>query len=177
VVTQRLSWVGALDLALDLRLDGFGALMLLLVAGIGVSVFAYSLRYFSPNGYGLGRLAGLLTLFAGSMLGLVLADNLLLLFCCWELTSITSYLLIGNDHTRSAARAAALQALLVTGAGGLAMLAGLVLLGEASGTYRMSELLAHPPSGDAVTVALVLVLAGALTKSGAVPLPLMAPER
>ena len=72
-------------------------------------------------------------LFAGSMLGLVLADNLIVLFGFWELTSITSFLLIGNDHTSAEARAAALQALLVTGAGGLAMLAGFVLIGQAAG--------------------------------------------
>jgi multicomponent Na+:H+ antiporter subunit A len=168
-VTEHVSWVGALDLAVDLRLDGFGVVMLLLVAGIGVTVFGYSLRYFAPTGDGLGRLAGLLTLFAGSMTGLVVADNLLVLYCCWELTSITSYLLIGNDHTSATARAAALQALLVTGAGGLTMLAGFVLLGQAAGTYRMSALLADPPSGTVVEVALVLVLLGALTKSAQYP--------
>src|SRR5690606_36694306 len=129
-------------------------------AGIGVGVFAYSLRYFAPNAPGLGRLAGLLVLFAGSMLGLVLADNLLVLYCCWELTSITSYLLIGNDHTKTAARAAALQALLITGAGGLTMLLGFVLLGQAAGTFSLSALLADPPEGTTVTAGLVLVAIG-----------------
>ncbi|HEX7097086.1 MAG TPA: hydrogen gas-evolving membrane-bound hydrogenase subunit E, partial [Acidimicrobiales bacterium] len=168
-VTSSTSWVGTLGLSIDLRLDGFAALMLLLVAGIGAGVFAYSLRYFPPVAPGLGRLAGLLVLFAGSMLGLVLADNLLVLSCCWELTSITSYLLIGNDHTKTAARAAALQALLVTSAGGLAMLLGFVLIAEAGGTYRLSELLASPPSSTTVTVGLVLVAIGAFTKSAQYP--------
>ena len=168
-VSSSTSWVGALGLAIDLRLDGFAALMVLLVAGIGVGVFTYSLRYFAPNAPGLGRLAGLLVLFAGSMLGLVLADNLLVLYSCWELTSITSYLLIGNDHTKTAARAAALQALLTTGAGGLTMLLGFVLLGQAGGTYSISGLLADPPSGTTVTAALVLVAIGAFTKSAQYP--------
>ena len=93
------------------------------------------------------------------------SDNLLFLYVFWEITSVTSYLLIGNDHADARARAAALQALLVTSAGGLAMLVGFVLLGQASGTYRLSEILTAPPTGAAVTVALILVLVGAMSKS------------
>ena len=111
----------------------------------------------------------LLTLFAGSMLGLVVADNLIVLYGFWELTTITSFLLIGNNHTDGRARAAALQALLVTSAGALAMLAGFVILGQAAGTYRLSELVDDPPSGTAVEVALALVLLGAFTKSAQYP--------
>jgi multicomponent Na+:H+ antiporter subunit A len=169
VVTQQVSWAAALDLTIDLRLDAFSALMVLLVAGIGVLVFTYALRYFPARREGLGRLVGLLTIFAGAMLTLVLADNLLLLYLGWELTSVTSYLLIGNDHREPRARAAALQAILITGAGGLAMLGGFVLLGQAAGTYQLSAILADPPSGGVVTVALLLVLAGALTKSAQYP--------
>jgi multicomponent Na+:H+ antiporter subunit A len=172
-VTESVSWVPQLDVALDLRLDGFAALFVLLVSGIGVLVFAYCGRYFAGGGAGQGRLLGLLVLFSGSMLGLVLADDLIVLFGFWELTSITSFLLIGNQHTSTKARAAALQALLVTGAGGLAMLAGFVLLGQAvgegGGTFQLSRLLADPPTGTPVTVGLVLVLAGAFTKSAQVP--------
>jgi multicomponent Na+:H+ antiporter subunit A len=103
------------------------------------------------------------------MLGLVLADNLLALYLFWELTSITSYLLIGFDDRAAAARAAALRALLITAAGGLAMLGGFVLLGQAAGTYVLSEILANPPAGAAVEVALLLILFGAFTKSAQVP--------
>ena len=169
VVEQGFTWVPQLGLDVDLRLDGFGALMVLVVSGIGALVFVYGLRYFPARRMGLGRLLGLLVLFSGSMLGLVLADNLILLYACWELTSITSYLLIGNDYDDSRARAAALQALLVTGAGGLAMLGGFIVIGQQAGTFRLSEVLAHPPSGTAVTVALVLVLVGAATKSAQYP--------
>jgi multicomponent Na+:H+ antiporter subunit A len=168
-VTEHTSWVGGLGLGVDFRLDGFGALMAALVAGIGLLVFAYSARYFDPADVDLGRLAGLITLFAGAMLGLVLADHLLLLYTFWELTSVTSFLLIGIDHSRPQSRAAALQALLVTGAGGLAMLGGFVLIGQAAGTYRLGALLADPPSGTTVTVGLVLVAIGALTKSAQYP--------
>jgi multicomponent Na+:H+ antiporter subunit A len=168
-VTQAVAWVPELDVNLALRLDGFAALFVLLIAGIGVLIFAYSARYLPPAGDGLGRLIGLLALFAGSMLGLVLADNLIVLFGFWELTSLTSFLLIGNEHTSSRARAAALQALLVTSTGGLAMLAGFVLIGQTAGTYRMSAVLADPPGGTAVAVGLVLVLVGAFTKSAQYP--------
>ena len=112
---------------------------------------------------------GLLTLFAGAMAGLVLADNLLVLYGFWELTSVTSFLLIGNKHEDIAARAAALQALLVTGLGALAMLTGFIILGEAAGTYRLSAILADPPGGTTVTVALLLILVGAFTKSAQFP--------
>ncbi len=169
-VTERLRWVSELGLSLDLRLDGLAATMSLIVAAVGVAVLLYSPRYFPADAPDLGRLAGLLVLFGGAMLGLVQADNLLALYTCWELTSITSYLLIGNRHGESRARAAALHALLVTGAGGLALLGGFVLLAQEAGTYRLSEIVANPPpSGAAVTAAMVLLLAGALTKSAQYP--------
>jgi multicomponent Na+:H+ antiporter subunit A len=167
-LSSTLSWVPGLGLGIDLRLDAFALLMIALVSGIGVLVFAYASSYFgdSPKA---GRVAGLLTLFAGSMLGVVLADNLLALYVCWELTSVTSYLLIGIDDEKPEARAGALHALLVTGLGGLVMLAGFVLLGQAAGTYRLSEILADPPRGGVVPTALVLVLVGAFTKSAQYP--------
>lgn len=169
VVDESFSWVPDLGLVVDLRLDGFAALMTVLVAGIGVLVFAYGLSYFRTAEEGLGRLVGLLTLFAGSMLALVWADNLLVLYTAWELTSITSYFLIGNTYVEGRARAAALQALLITSFGALAMLGGFVLLGQQAGTFELSALLADPPRGHLVDAALVLVLLGACTKSAQYP--------
>ena len=110
-VTESYTWVSGLDIAVDLRLDAFALLMVAIVSGIGVLICIYALGYFAPhrhgNGHGdathdsgeqgVGRLAGMLTLFAGAMLGVVLSDQLIGLFVFWELTSITSYLLIGND--------------------------------------------------------------------------------
>ncbi len=167
-VTARVEWVAALGLAIDLRVDAFAALMLVLVSGIGVLVYAYAWRYFGSSAKA-ARAAGLLTLFAGSMFGVVVADNLLGLYVFWELTSVTSYLLIGLDDTEAEARSAAQHALLVTGLGGLVMLAGLVLLGQQAGTFVISDLLAAPPSGTVTAAALVLVLVGAFTKSAQYP--------
>lgn len=169
VVTESVTWAPRQGLSIDLRLDGFAALMVILVAAIGVAVFVYGMHYFTPTADAVGRLAGLLVLFAGSMLGVVLADHLIVLYTCWELTSITSYLLIGNDHTSAKARAAALHALVITAGGGLAMLGGFVVLAQTSGSYRLSEILADAPSGRAVDLGLVLVLLGVMTKSAQYP--------
>ncbi|MEZ5237752.1 MAG: proton-conducting transporter membrane subunit [Microthrixaceae bacterium] len=128
----------------------------------------YSSGYFARRD-DLGRLAGLLVGFAGAMLGIVWADGLLTLFVFWELTSITSFLLIGFEDRSTTARAAAQRAFLVTGLGGLALLAGLVLLGLQGGTTSISALLADPPTGTVTSVALVLVLLGAFTKSAQFP--------
>ncbi|CAN5801328.1 Na+/H+ antiporter subunit A [soil metagenome] len=167
-VEETVGWVPALGLTVALRLDAFALLMVALVSGIGVLIFVYARWYFGERD-DLGGFAGVFTAFAGSMLGLVLADNLLLLYVFCELTSVTSYLLIGSEDHKAGARAAALQAMLITGAGGLAMLGGFVVIGEAAGTYSLSGVLADPPSGTAVNVALVLVLLGAFTKSAQVP--------
>jgi len=168
-VRETIRWVPELGITVDLRLDGFALLMLALVSGVGVLVFIYAYRYFDHGVESPGKLAGTLVVFSGAMLGLVLADNLLWLYVCWELTSVTSYLLIGHDDREPKARAAALQALLITGMGGLAMLGGFVLLGVSQGTFRISELVANPASGGLITAAAVLVLLGAFTKSAQVP--------
>ncbi|HEX6421233.1 MAG TPA: hydrogen gas-evolving membrane-bound hydrogenase subunit E [Acidimicrobiales bacterium] len=167
-VDQPISWAAGLDLRLDMRFDGFALLMVLVISGVGVAVMAYAASYFAPTPRN-ARVGGLLVLFSGSMVGLVLADSLLAVFLFWELTSITSWLLIGTDDTDPRARAGALHALMVTGAGGLAMLAGFVVIGQAAGTYSLSGILADPPGGGSVGVGLGLVLAGIVTKSAQYP--------
>lgn len=162
-------WVEQLGLQLDLRLDGFGLVMVSLVSGIGLMVCIYAMGYFSYPKPGTARLAGLMTLFAGAMLGVVLSDHLLALFVFWELTSITSYLLIGNDDRNPRARAAALQAILITGAGGLVMLVGLIIIGQTAGTYLISELLLNPPTDGVIAAGVICVLVGAFTKSAQAP--------
>ncbi|MEZ5323303.1 MAG: hydrogen gas-evolving membrane-bound hydrogenase subunit E [Microthrixaceae bacterium] len=166
-VRQGVTWVESLGLRLDLRLDGLSATLALIVAGVGVCVMVYSWRYFGDEEPEPGRLAGLLVLFGGAMFALALSDNVFLLYVCWELTTVTSYLLIGNRHTAPRARGAALHALLITGAGGLALLGGLLLLTRSPGSARLSVLLADPPRIG--TAAVVLVLAGAFTKSAQYP--------
>jgi multicomponent Na+:H+ antiporter subunit A len=167
-IEQRVRWVPQIGLDIVLRLDGFALFMGLIVSGIGALVLFYCWSYFDHDRR-VGRVTGLLVAFAGAMLGLVLADGLLTLFVFWELTSITSFFLIGLDDTNASARTAATRALLVTTAGGLAMFAGLVLLGQQSGEWTISGLLRVDPTGTVVAVALVLVLIGAFTKSAQFP--------
>ena len=167
----ELDWLPQHGIALGFFLDGLSLLFALLITGIGTLVALYASEYM--RGYAqLGRFTASFLVFMLSMLGLVLAENLIVLFVFWELTGLTSFLLIGYKHEDAAARRAALQALLVTGAGALAMLAGLILLGETAGTYSLRELLA----GDASLAGapnyswiLALVLAGAFTKSAQYP--------
>ncbi|MCB0970614.1 MAG: hypothetical protein KDA97_03705, partial [Acidimicrobiales bacterium] len=168
-VVEHRSWVPEIGLSVDLRVDGFSLLMVLLVAGIGTLIQLYASQYFSASREGIARLAGLLAVFTAAMLGVVTASNLLLLYVAWELTSVTSYLLVGWNDRDPRARASALQAILITGTGGLAMLGGFVLIGSAAGTYDIPTLLAAPPTGTQVQVGLVLVLLGAFTKSAQWP--------
>ncbi len=167
----KIPWAPALGVELALRLDGLGLLFALLISGIGTFVAIYANDYLKSDRR-LSRFYFWLFIFMASMLGVTVADNLILLFVFWELTSLSSFLLIGFNHEEEASRAAALQALLVTGGGGLAMLAGLVLLGKAAGSFQISVLLNQ---GEAVrshalyTPILLLVLAGAFTKSAQFP--------
>jgi multicomponent Na+:H+ antiporter subunit A len=164
-----LQWVPALSLAIDLRLDALSMVMTLVVAGIGTLVLLYSARYFPDGDDGLGRYSGALIAFAGAMLGLVWADNLILLVIFWELTGILSYLLIAHRTGKRSSRKAASQALMVTTAGGLVMLIGAVMLGVTAGTFTISEILANPPSGPLITTSVVLLVVGGITKSAIIP--------
>ncbi|WP_229073608.1 Na+/H+ antiporter subunit A [Actinoplanes sp. DH11] len=168
--TETYPWVPHLDVSLALRLGPPAWLLLLVVGGVGAVVLAYSARYFAEGDPDLGRFAGTFLGFAGVMTGLVLSDDLIVLYVFWELTTVFSYLLIGHSPERAAARRAAMQALVVTTAGGLAMLVGFVMLGEHAGTYRWSEIAAGPlPDGGYLATAAVLILAGALSKSAIFP--------
>jgi multicomponent Na+:H+ antiporter subunit A len=165
------TWVPVLGIDLALRADGLSLIFALLISGIGMLVVIYAGGYLKGDAH-LNRFYAWLLAFMAAMLGVVLSDNLLLLYVFWELTTLTSFLLIGYESEREQARAAALQALLVTGAGGLALLGGLILLGQAAGTYQLSAILAQ---GDAVRASglypaiLVLVLLGAFAKSAQFP--------
>jgi multicomponent Na+:H+ antiporter subunit A len=166
---EEFAWAPGLDLVFAFRLDGYAVLFLAVIGVAGTAIFWHAARYFSPAPR-VNRFAGIMTIFAGSMAGLVASDHLLALFVFWELTTITSYLLIGYDDHLAKARSAALHAAVVTGFGGLAMLAGLVILGVESGSFLISEITAGPvPAGGAVAVAFGLVLLGAATKSAQFP--------
>ncbi|MGE8943961.1 hydrogen gas-evolving membrane-bound hydrogenase subunit E [Leptospira interrogans] len=172
IVREVHSWVPSLDVAASLRLDGLSLTFALLITGIGTVVFLYASAYLRRYRQ-LGRFFIVLTLFMGSMLGAVLADDLILLVVFWELTSLTSFLLIGFTPEKSEARRAAQQGFLVTVAGGLAMLAGIILLGSVAGTNSISEVLqrgeiiAASPASPAI---IVLIALGAFAKSAQVPL-------
>lgn len=168
-VTEHVEWISSIHLDLDLRVGTLSALMVALVGGVGALVLVYSRWYFASDQTGLGRYAFSFVAFAGSMLALVMSDNMLLLYVFWELTTLFSYLLIGQQFSLRASRRAAMQALMVTTFGGLAMLVGFILLGERTGSYLLSTVVAHPPSGWVAVAAVVLVLLGALTKSAIVP--------
>ncbi len=170
-VAVSVPWVPDLGISLSFYLDGLSLLFALLICGVGALVVVYAGSYLKGHPH-LGRFYLYLLAFMASMLGLVLADNGLTMFVFWELTGLASFLLIGFEHERESARAAALQALLVTGAGGLALLAGLVLLAQASGSAELSTLLQNGRSlqGHPLYLPiLLLVLAGAFTKSAQFP--------
>ncbi|MGB5797103.1 MAG: Na+/H+ antiporter subunit A [Mycolicibacter algericus] len=170
------SWVPGLSMDIDLRFDSLAAIMSVLALGIGALVLFYCAEYFRPVSPDcdldprLPSFAAKMVGFAGSMFGLMVADNMLVLYVFWEMTTVLSFLLIGHYAERAVNRRAAIQALVVTTAGGLAMLVGVIMLGETAGTYLLSELVASPPSGTVVTVGVLLVLVGALSKSAIIPL-------
>ena len=171
VIRLSYGWVPSLGIDLAFLIDGLSLTFALLISGIGAIVALYSSAYLAGHPQ-LGRLYFYLTLFMVAMLGLVLADNLITLFVFWELTTVASYLLIGFDHTSAAARRSALQALLLTGAGGLALLAGLILLGTVAGSFEISEIVERGDvvrGNDLYLPVLVLVLLGAFTKSAQFP--------
>jgi multicomponent Na+:H+ antiporter subunit A len=166
-----LPWVPMLDVNLSFLLDGLSVLFALIVTGIGFFVTLYAVDYLHGHRH-FGRFFLFLHLFMLSMLGLVTADNVLVLFVFWELTTLFSYLLIGFEHQSAESRKSARQALLVTGAGGLALLVGFLLLEIAAGSYEISQMvpvaasLQHHPFYAAI---LALVLLGAMTKSAQFP--------
>ncbi|MFE7356066.1 Na+/H+ antiporter subunit A [Streptomyces sp. NPDC057543] len=176
-VTWSWRWMPAYDVTVELRLDALAELMVLLAAGIGTLVLLYCASYFTDGTPQLAGFAGNLLAFAGAMLALVLADDLISLYVFWELTTVFSYLLIGYDSEEKHSRRCALQALTVTTLGGLAMFVGFLMIGQSAGTYRISAILADPPATSlAVSVAVVLILCGALSKSAIWPFSLWLPN-
>jgi multicomponent Na+:H+ antiporter subunit A len=167
VVTAGFQWVPGLDLAVDFRVDAMGSLLSVLVSGIGALVCVYAFGYFKPGAASMGRFAATLLAFSTAMVGLVWADSVWTLFVFWELTSITSFLLVGFKHADPVARIAARRALVITAGGGLSLLAGFVLFVDAAGTARLSEI--GPITGATANAAAVLILFAAATKSAQFP--------
>ncbi|MEJ7650968.1 MAG: Na+/H+ antiporter subunit A [Nakamurella sp.] len=169
VRSVHLRWIPQLSLAIDLRFDALSVVMVAVISLLGTLVLLYSARYFPIGDDGRAKYAGSLIAFAGAMIVLVLADNLLLLVIAWELTGVLSYLLIAHRVGNRPARVAATQALITTTGGGLVMLIGAVMMGEHAGTYSISAIITAPPTGPGATAALVLILVGGISKSAIVP--------
>jgi multicomponent Na+:H+ antiporter subunit A len=171
VLQSAFAWSPTLGLSLSFRIDGLSLVFGLLISGIGTLIVLYSGGYLKGDP-GQGRFFAFILMFMGSMLGVVLSDNLLMLFVFWEMTSFTSFLLIGYNHKSEASRRAALQALAVTGGGGLVLLAGLILLMQSTGQTDLSGLLALDPASldpALLLLPMVLVIIGAFTKSAQFP--------
>jgi multicomponent Na+:H+ antiporter subunit A len=165
------SWVPSLGIDLDFRLDGLSMLFALMITGIGSLVFIYTANYLKDHQY-LDRFYGYLAMFMGSMLGVVLSDNLMTMFIFWELTSISSFFLIGFKNEDPESRKSALTALGITGLGGLVLLAGIVLIGSLGNSYSFTELLSSSEiikSSSSYHWIIGLVFIGAFTKSAQFP--------
>ncbi len=172
---MRWPWVAALDLDLAFRIDGLSLLFSMTIAGIAGFVLIYAGAYLGPDAR-RGRFLATLLVFTGAMQGLVLADNLIVLCLFWELTSVASFLLIGFDAGREAARRSAVQALVVTGLGGLALLAAAIGLRVVTGSWEISGMAGGLGASPAYPLLLTLVLLAAFTKSAQVPLHFWLPN-
>jgi len=178
VIRHEVSWVPELGLNLVFRLDGFAWLFSMLITGIGFLVVIYTRYYMSPDD-AVSRFYAFFLAFAGSMLGVVTSGNVIQLVLFWEMTSLFSFLLIGYWYHNAAARDGARMALTMTGIGGLALLAGVLLMGHVVGSYDLGEILA---SGNTIRDShlylpiLILVLLGAFTKSAQFPFQFWLPN-
>ncbi|MCB0156317.1 MAG: putative monovalent cation/H+ antiporter subunit A [Anaerolineae bacterium] len=165
------AWIPAMSINLSFYVDGLSLLFAMIITGVGTLVVIYGGGYLAGHAQ-IGRFYTFVLMFMASMLGVVLSNNLLTLFVFWELTSITSYMLIGYYHEKAESRFAALQAMLVTGGGGLAMLAGLIMLGVIGQSWEISELVSQAEvirNHELYLPILILILAGAFTKSAQFP--------
>jgi len=178
VIYENHEWIPSFGVNLSFTLDGLALLFALMITGVGTLVFVYTSAYLKDHKY-LDRFYGYLSLFMAAMLGLVLSDNLMTMFIFWELTSISSFYLIGFNNDKEDSRKSALIALGVTGIGGLMLLGGAVLLGDVVGTYRISEMLSSREAiADSSHYVLILffIFSAAFTKSAQFPFHFWLPE-
>ena len=171
VIMRSYEWIPSFGVDLGFKLDGLSLLFSLMITGIGFLVFAYTSSYLKGHEY-LDRFYGYLSAFMGAMLGLVLSDNMITLFVFWELTSISSFFLIGFNNRSQASRKSAMTALGITGIGGLLLLAGALLLNNISGTYSISEMLSMSEAiraNEYYIGAVLLIFGAAFTKSAQFP--------
>jgi multicomponent Na+:H+ antiporter subunit A len=178
-IIESASWIPSLQIGIDFYVDGLGLLFALLITGIGSLVVLYSVFYLSKEKEKLNQFYVFLLLFMGAMLGVVLSDNLIVLYMFWEFTSLSSFLLIGYWNERERSRYGAQKSLLITVLGGLSMLGGFVMLSFMGGTFSIRELIAQ--SGTLIDhplfiPAMLLILLGAFTKSAQFPFHIWLPS-
>lgn len=179
IITERAAWIPSLGIHIDFYVDGLGLLFALLITGIGSLVVLYSVFYLSKEKEKLNQFYVFLLLFMGAMLGVVLSDNLIVLYSFWEFTSLSSFLLIGYWNERERSRYGAQKSLLITVLGGLSLLGGIILLSIMGNTFSIRELIAQ--TGELMDhslfiPALLLVLLGAFTKSAQFPFHIWLPD-
>ena len=167
-ISTSIGWVPAYGLDLSFYVDGLSLTFALAICGIGALIVLYAGAYLQGHPH-LGRFLAFLLAFMGAMLGLVLADSMLALFMFWELTSVTSFLLIGFDHQRQAARRGAIQALVITNIGGMALLVGAIVVHQVTGTWELSALGDEVRNSGLYGLVLAAFLLAAFTKSAQVP--------
>ena len=169
IIRESYNWVPSFGVNLGFTLDGLSLLFCLMITGIGFLVFAYTSAYLHHHKY-LDRFYGYLSVFMAAMLGLVLSDNVISLFIFWELTSISSFFLIGFNNTQEASRKSALVALGITGLGGMFLLAGVIVLGNITGTFSIAEMLNMSPElikgNEYYSLAVILLFGAAFIPPG-----------
>ncbi|WP_110928637.1 Na+/H+ antiporter subunit A [Bacillus massiliglaciei] len=178
-IRENVSWIPTLDIGIDFYIDGLGLLFALLITGIGSLVILYSIFYLSKEKEKLNQFYVYLLLFMGAMLGIVLSDNLIVLYMFWEFTSLSSFLLIGYWNEREKSRNGAQKSMLITVFGGLSMLGGFVMLGLMGGTFSIRALIAESGSWTSHSLfipAMLLILLGAFTKSAQFPFHIWLPD-
>lgn len=174
-----MEWIPSLDISFSSYLDGLSVLFSILITGIGSLVVLYSIFYLDKTKEQLHNFYVYLLMFMTAMLGVVQSDHVITLYLFWELTSISSFLLIGYWFNRDKSRFGSLKSMMITVAGGLMMLGGFILLSLMGGTFSIRELIVQAPSiasHDYFVLALVLILLGAFTKSAQFPFYIWLPD-
>jgi len=181
VKAETIPWIPTLGIDFAVHLDGLSMLFALLISGIGSLVVLYSIYYLDINKEKIQSFYVYLLLFMGAMLGVVLSDNLIVLYMFWEITSISSFLLIGFWNTRSASRYGAIKSMVITVFGGLSLLAGIILLYLMTGSFNISEIVAYVQQQSIIShplflIGMICILIGAFTKSAQFPFHIWLPD-
>ncbi|MBF0715042.1 hydrogen gas-evolving membrane-bound hydrogenase subunit E [Gemelliphila palaticanis] len=179
IIINKLNFASNVGLDINLKLDGLSLLFALLITGIGTLVILYSTYYMEKTDPKLHKFYIFLMLFMSAMLGVVLSDNLLSMYMFWEFTSVSSFLLISYWHENDASRRGALKSLVITVFGGVLMLLGIFVLQQITGSFNISEIIEYSLNNkfdSRITIAMILIIFGAFTKSAQFPFHIWLPD-